>query len=187
MIVADALINRTLDREPWARERLAAHAGRTFRIIVGPAQFTHAIDDRGRLGKAARAPDLTLTVSPLRVPALLAQPSRWSEFVVAQGDAALAATLADLALTLPMFVEQAFTQALGPVVGTQLAATGARLLAMPDYAAQRFGESVARYVGEESEAAVRGSEARTFAEDVNALATAVDALTARVDALARRR
>jgi ubiquinone biosynthesis protein UbiJ len=186
-MVADALINRALDREPWARERLAAHAGRTFRVVIGPAQFAHAIDDGGRLHESTQAPDLTLTISPLRAPALLAQPSRWSEFVESQGDAALAVTLSELALTLPMFVEQAFTQALGPIVGTQLAATGARLLAMPDYAAQRFGESIARYIGEESTAAVRGSEARTFAEDVSALAAAVDALAARVDAIARRR
>jgi ubiquinone biosynthesis protein UbiJ len=187
MMVTGTLFNRSLDREPWARERLAAHAGRTFRMVVGPVHFAHAIDGGGRLTEATQAPDLTLTVSPLRVPALLAQPSRWNELVEAQGDSALAATLAELALTLPMFVEQALTQALGPVVGSQVAATGARLLAMPDYAAQRFGETLARYVGEESEAAVRGSEARAFAEDVNALAAAVDALAARVDTLAAKR
>jgi ubiquinone biosynthesis accessory factor UbiJ len=186
MIVTSALVNRTLDDEPWALERLAAHAGRTFRVAIGPMHFVHAIDDSGRLREATQAPDLTLSVSPLRVPALLAQPSRWNELVAVEGDAALAATLAELALTLPMFVEQAFTQALGPVVGTQVAATGARLLAIPDHAAGRFGESVARYLGEESEAVVRGSEARAFAENVNALAVAVDALAARVDALAHR-
>lgn len=187
MMVTSALVNRTLESEPWARERLAAHAGRTFHLVVGPVRFTHAIDEGGRLHEATQAPDLTLTVSPLRLPALLAQPSRWNELVGAQGDSALATTLAELALTLPMFVEQAFTQALGPVVGSQVAAIGARLLAVPDYAAQRFGESVARYVGEESEAAVRGSEARAFAEDVDALAAAVDALAARVDTLTAKR
>jgi ubiquinone biosynthesis protein UbiJ len=186
MDLASALVNRTLDREPWARERLAAHAGRTFRVVVGPAHFAQAIDDSGRLQAATQAPDLTLTVSPLRVPALLAQPSRWPELVVAEGDAALAATLADLALTLPMFVEQALAQALGPVVGSQVAATGARMLAMPDYAAQRFSESVARYVGEESDVALRGSEAGAFAQDVGAVAAAVDALAARVDSLAEK-
>jgi ubiquinone biosynthesis accessory factor UbiJ len=178
------IINRTLDRESWARERLAAHAGRTVRFIVGPAHASFAIDPGGRLRDADGAPDLTLSVSPLRLPALLAQPSRWQELVATEGDAALAATLSELALTFPLFVEQAFAKALGPIIGQQLASTGRQLLTMPEYAAQRFTNSVARYVGEETDAGVRTSEAHAFAADVRVLADAVDALSARVDALA---
>ena len=63
-------INRTLDRETWARDRLAAHAGRTLRLVVGPARIDYAIDHSGRLLDAAAAPDLTLTISPLRLPGL---------------------------------------------------------------------------------------------------------------------
>jgi ubiquinone biosynthesis accessory factor UbiJ len=183
MNVAAEIINRTLDRESWARERLAAHAGRTVRFAVGPAHVGYAIDDGGRLRDATAAPDLTLTISPLRLPGLLAQPGRWQELVAADGDAALAATLAELALTFPMFVEQAFTRALGPIIGQQLAATGRQLLTMPEYAAQRFGASVARYVGDEADVAMRASEARDFASNVSALAADVDALSARIDAL----
>jgi ubiquinone biosynthesis protein UbiJ len=183
MNLAAEFINRTLDRETWARDRLAAHAGRTLRLVVGPARIDYAIDDAGRLLDAAAPPDLTLTISPLRLPGLLAQPSRWQELVAANGDPALAATLAELALTLPMFVEQAFARALGPIIGQQLADTGRQLLTMPEYAAQRFGNSVARYVGDEADIAVSAGEAHAFASDVSALAVAVDALSARIDAL----
>jgi ubiquinone biosynthesis protein UbiJ len=184
MNVAADIINRMLDREAWARERLAAHSGRTMRVVVGPASIGYTIDDGGRLLPATAAPDLTLTISPLRLTGLLAQPGRWQELVVADGDTALAATLAELALTLPMFVEQAFARALGPIVGQQVAAAGRQLLTMPEYAVQRFGDGVARYVGDEADIGVRASEARAFAADVAALSAAVDALTARVDALA---
>ncbi len=178
------IINRALDRESWARERLAAHSGRGVRIVVGPTHAGFAIDPDGRLRDASDVSDLTLSISPLRLPALLAQPSRWQELVVAEGDTALAATLAELALTFPLFVEQAFAKALGPIIGQQLANTGRQLLTMPEYAAQRVTDSVARYVGEETDAGLRASEARAFAADVRALADAVDALSARVDALA---
>ncbi len=183
MNLATEVLNRTLDRETWARDRLAAHSGRTMRIVVGPARVDYAIDDRGRLLDATAAPDLTLTISPLRLPGLLAQPGRWQELVAADGDAALAVTLAELALTLPMFIEQAFARALGPIVGQQLANAGRQLLIMPEYAAQRFGNSVARYVADESDIAIGAGEARVFASDVGALAAAVDALSARIDAL----
>jgi len=183
MNVGAEIINRTLDRETWARERLAVHAGRTVRFVVGPARVACTIDDSGRLRDASAAPDLTLTVSPLRLPGLLAQPGRWPDLVAAEGDAALAATLAELALTFPMFVEQAFARMLGPIVGQQVASTGRQLLAMPEYVAERVAGSVARYVSDETTLGVRASEVRAFADDVSALAAAVDALSARVDEL----
>jgi ubiquinone biosynthesis accessory factor UbiJ len=187
MNVTAEIINRTLDRETWARERLAAHAGRTVRFVVGPAHVGYVIDDGGRLRDATAAPDLTLTISPLRLPGLLAQPGRWQELVAAEGDAVLAATLADLALTFPMFVEQAFARALGPIIGQHLATTGRQLLSMPEYAAHRFGDSLARYIGDEAGIGVGASEARIFAANVSELAAAVDALSARIDALSRKR
>jgi ubiquinone biosynthesis accessory factor UbiJ len=177
------VINRTLERESWARDKLALHAGRVLVLVVGPARLAYAIDDGGRLRHSDAAPDLTLRVSPLRLPALLAQPDRWQELVAADGDAALAATLAELALMLPMLVEQAFARTLGPIVGQRIAEAGRQLLAMPDYVARRFGNSFARYVGDEIEVAVRGSEARAFAADVATLAERVDALSTRIDAL----
>ncbi|MEO8738146.1 MAG: SCP2 sterol-binding domain-containing protein [Casimicrobiaceae bacterium] len=184
MNLAAEAVNRTLERETWARERLAAHAGRTVRFVVGPARATFAIDTDGRLHAAVATPDLTLSVSPLRLPALLAQPGRWTELVSADGDAALVATLADLALTLPMFVEQAFARAFGPIVGQQFADAGRRLLVMPEYSAQRVGDSIARFVGDEGNIAVPGAQGRAFAADVATLASEVDALATRIDALA---
>jgi ubiquinone biosynthesis protein UbiJ len=177
------LFNRTLERERWARDKLAAHAGRVVRFKIGPASATWAIEADGRVRETADAPDLTLAVSPLRLPTLLAQPSRWPDLVETTGDAALATTLEELSLTVPMLVEQSFARVLGPIAGAFVADTGRRMLGFPDYAAQRFGESVVRYAVDERELAVRGSDARAFADDVAALASRVDALSARVEAV----
>jgi len=177
------LFNRTLERERWARDKLAAHAGRVVRFKVGPASATWAIETDGRVRETTDAPDLTLTVSPLRLPTLLAQPSRWADLVERTGDAALATTLEELSLTVPMLVEQSFARVLGPIAGAFVADAGRRMLGFPDYAAQRFGESVVRYAVDEHELAVRGSDARAFADEVAALASRVDALSARVEAV----
>ena len=183
MTLTADVINRVLEREGWAREKLAAHAGRTLRINVGPASRTLAIAADGRFSRGEAAPDLTLTISPLRLPTLLAQPERWNELVVAEGDAALHATLAELALTLPWFVEEVCARAFGRVAGQQVADIGRRLLALPGYAAERFGESFASYVGEEARLAVGTTEARGFAAEIAALAVRVDALAARIDVI----
>ena len=75
------LINRTLERERWARDKLALHAGRTVSFKLGPASVTWKIDESGSFHETKESPDLTLTLSPLRLPSLLAQPARWHELV----------------------------------------------------------------------------------------------------------
>jgi ubiquinone biosynthesis protein UbiJ len=177
-------VNRALDREGWAREKLAAHAGRSVRIAAGPIERT--IDASGRLVDGVSAPDVTLTVSPLDVPALLAAPERWAELVHADGDASLATTFAELASTLPWFVERSLSGVLGPILGQQVSDAGRRLLAFSGYAAGRFTENVARYVRDEAKVAIGPAEARSFAAEVTQLADGVDALAARVDALSSK-
>lgn len=184
--VASGIANRTLGREAWAREKLAAHAGRVFAIAVGPAMAGFRIESDGALANAPLAgcePDLRLTLSPLDLPAFLADPRQWNEYVKEAGDAALGGTLKELAQTLPWFVEQAFARALGPVAGQRLADAGRHLLAFPAHAAARLSESVGRYARDEAALVIGDDEMRVFAEQVAALSARVDALDARVAAL----
>jgi ubiquinone biosynthesis protein UbiJ len=185
MSLAADLANRALEGEDWARKKLAAHAGRTLRLRVGPASAAFALDAEGRFAASDAAPDLDLAVSPLRLPTLLAEPARWNELVSSSGDSALSSTISELALSLPWFVERWLSALLGPMAGQQLADAGRRLLVLPEYAAQRIGASFARYVGDEARLAVRRGEASAFATDIAALAARVDALAARVDWLKR--
>ena len=180
------LANRTLGREAWAREKLAAHAGRVFAVDVGPISAGFRIESDGSLANAPLpgiTPDVRLAIAPHRVPALLADPKRWNQIVVEAGDAALGGTLKELAQTLPWFVEQTLARALGPIVGQRAADAGRRLLAFPDHAAARVAESVGRYARDEAGLVVRHDEVRTFGEQTAALATRVDALEARIAAL----
>jgi ubiquinone biosynthesis protein UbiJ len=180
-------INRGLEGERWARDKLAAHAGRTVRVEIGPLAGRFAIDAAGRLSESGNDADLTLAISPLQLPGLLAAPERWSQRVATEGDVALAATLGELASTLPWFVERTFAAFLGPIAGQQVADAGRRLLEISDYATGRIGDNVARYVGEEAKLAVGVAEARSFAEQVVATAARIEALEVRIDALARRK
>jgi ubiquinone biosynthesis protein UbiJ len=183
-----ALANRALERETWARERLAAHAGRRVRLAVGPLAVPFAIDASGLIDPepAPGAPDLTLSISPLALPAFLGAPARWDEFVVANGDEALAATFKDLALTLPWFVERAFAGLLGPAFGQRAADAGRRLLGVPEYVAERLGDNIAGYARDEAGLLARGDEARVFAAEAARMAERTDALEQRLAALEAR-
>jgi ubiquinone biosynthesis accessory factor UbiJ len=187
--IPGAVANRMLEREAWARQRISAHAGRAFVIRIGPLASTFAISASGIVDSSAAsasAPDLTLRLSPLDVPAFLADPTRWDRYVVAEGDPALAQTLKELAPTLPWFVEQAFAGVLGPVAGQNVADAGRRLLALPEYAAERIGASAASYAREQAGLLARGDEGSAFAAQVSALAARTDELALRMDTLAAR-
>ena len=178
-----------LAREQWARSCLAGHAGRVFRIVVAPVATSMRIDASGSIEpgpSSEAAPDLTLSLSPLKVPAFLAEPTRWDALVTVDGDPALAATLKGLAETLPWFVERAFAEALGPIAGQFVADAGRRMLAFPSYAGERVGDSVASYVRDEIGVAATTADARSISGEIAAAAARVDALAVRIDALAVR-
>jgi ubiquinone biosynthesis protein UbiJ len=184
--LASGIANRTLGRESWAREKLAAHAGRVFAVGVGPLTAMFRIDAQGALEGVpsdAGMPDLRLALSPLDLPAFLADPRRWNEYVREDGDVALGGTLKELAQTLPWFVEQAFERAFGAIFGQRLADAGRHALAFPAQASSRLAQSVGRYARDEAHLIVRDDEMRVFAEETAAIAARVDALETRVAAL----
>ena len=186
---AAALANRILGGEAWATARLAAHAGRVFAVAAGPLSAVLRIDVAGRfeaLPQAGSVPDLTLRLSPLSIPAFLANPSRWSEFVAADGDRALEATLAELALTLPWFAEKLLADLLGPIVGQRAADAGRSLLAFPEYAAARVADSLGSYARDEGGLFARAGAMQEFTRESSQVAAQAEALAQRIDALAAR-
>jgi len=180
------LANRILADQDWARARLVPFIGRTFSLAVGPLHAQWQIADDGTLASvpASTPTDLRLTLSPLSVPSFLADPKRWNEFVREEGDADFGGALKDLAYTLPWFVEEAFGKALGPVVGQQVADAGRKLLAFPEYAAQRVTDSAASYARDEAGLLMRGGDLARLKSETEEATTRVDALAQRIDALA---
>jgi ubiquinone biosynthesis protein UbiJ len=189
MQLTAAAVNRLLEREPWARERLVAFAGRAFTVRVGPVTSGFRIDTRGLLESAPLAgttPDLVLALSPFNVPAMLADPRRWNEFVAEEGDAQLASALKDLAQALPWFVERGLGRSLGPILGQRVADAGRAALTLPEYAATRVAANVGSYARDEAQVLAHPADVRAFADDTALLAARIDALDARVRSLAER-
>lgn len=178
--LAAGVVNRTLAGEHWAREKLASHAGKIFALESGPLGASYAIGDDGSLAVAAAgaAPSLTLTVSPLALPVLAADPSRWSALVSGEGDPTLAKVVEELALTFPWFVERAFAAALGPIVGQKVADAGRTLLSIPAEISRRAAASLGDFAGESNLVASRA--------ELDALAQRTADVDARTEALAAR-
>jgi len=182
--LAAGVVNRTLAGEHWAREKLAAHAGKIFALESGPLSASYAIGDDGSLAVAAAgaAPSVTLAVSPLALPVLAADPLRWPSLVSGEGDPKLAAAIEELASTFPWFVERAFAAALGPVVGQKVADAGRTLLSIPGEISRRAAGSLGDFAGESDLVASRG-ELETLARGTADVEARREALATRVERL----
>jgi ubiquinone biosynthesis protein UbiJ len=189
MALGDAAVNRMLQDEPWARGRLATHAGRVFMVRVGPVVTGFRIDASGALERAplaGTAPDLVLSLSPFNVPALLADPQRWNEFVTEEGDVELGGTLKELAQTAPWFVEKLCSRALGPILGQRVADAGRRMLRAPEYASTRVAENLGMYARDEAQVIAHPADFRALVNETALLAERIEALAQRVETLASR-
>ncbi len=150
------------------------------------AAWTVRADGTFEAAPAGAVADLRLALSPWSLPAFLADPARWNEFVREEGDADFGGALKDLARTLPWFVEEMFAKALGPVAGQRVADAGRKLLAFPEYAAQRVTDSAVGYARDEAALVTGGHEMRRFTDDLRDVEARVDALAGRIEALGPR-
>lgn len=188
--MAARVLNALLQREDWARERLARHAGKTVRLVVGGLRLDLGItsDGRSEQANAAIVPDVILTLPADRlaqVPAMLRSedPSALAELMHIEGDAGLARVVSDLARDLRWDVENDLAAVVGDVAARRLV-TGMRSLAVgAQQSVERLRDNVGEYLQEESGLLVGRAAYDNWSAD---LATALDrlsALEARVGAM----
>ena len=176
--------NRALHGETWARDQLRAHAGSVITVDSGPFTSSFVVRDDGTFGPGpdGAVASLRLAISPLALPALAAEPSRWRQHVRADGDQALAATLESIAQTFPWFVERAFARAFGPIAGQALADAGRTLLSIPAAMSHQAAASVGQLAAE-TDAVAHRSDFAAFSCGTAEAEARVDALAARIAAL----
>ena len=148
--------NLLTQQQPWAAQRLVAHAGQTLRICLGGFQLTFTIGHDGTLEAAdpAVVPDvvLELIAEKLSWTALLAPDSRAdiAQCVHVTGQAALAQVVSDLARDLRPDPEDALAQWLGDVPARRLTKGVQGVFAGAQSFARGAAENFAEYLSEET-------------------------------------
>lgn len=181
-------LNALLKREPWARERLSAHAGKALRIGLGDAwslQATVGSDGLWLPCDSTIVPDVTLSVPTAR---LREFPEAWRAQGLSgvigltriEGDAGLAHLVSDLARTLRWDVEEDLSRVVGDVLAVRLMAGTRGLLAGTRQALSRARDNLGEYLGDESGLAVRSDEFLTWSQRRQSLADRLDGLELRL-------
>ena len=174
-------VNRLLDAEPWARERLARFAGETVELVplpLPPLRVT--ILDGGRLEAGGGEPDLRLEAGPGALLALGRGEEEFLRAIEVQGNARLAQEVASLARHLRWDVEEELSGLIGDVAAHRVAEAGRAFAAWHLDAAQRLVGALADYVTDEKQLLARRAELDALTESVAGLRDAIARLDKRI-------
>ncbi len=177
-------LNRLLQAEPWARERLAPFAGMTVELRAPPLPSLRlVILPGGTLEAGGGDPALTVTVRPDALPALMQSQEHFLRSVDVAGDQRLAAEVMILLRHLRWDAEEDLSRLVGDVAAHRLMDLARGFAAWQADAARRLAGTLADYVVEEKRMLVSRIEFEAFAAEVSSLRDAVDRLEKRVRGL----
>ncbi len=176
-----AALNRLLQRESWARERLVPFASETLE-----PRLRFAITADGRLGAAQPATDasLVITIRPEALAAAAKGEDHLLRSIDVAGNARLASEVMFLVRHLRWDVEEDLATFVGDVAARRLAGLAWDAAAWHADAARRIAESFAEYAVEEKQLLVRRPALEEFAGALARLRDGIERLEKRVERLA---
>ena len=178
-------VNRLLEAEPWARERLARFAGETIELSplpLPPLRVT--ILEDGRLQAGGEAPDLTLQVGPGALFALARGEEEFLRAVELSGNARLAQEVASLARHLRWDVEETLSRVVGDVAAHRIAGAAREFAGWHLDAAKRVTAAATDFLTDEASLLVRREQQAGHARAVAELRDALARLEKRIERLA---
>jgi ubiquinone biosynthesis protein UbiJ len=182
-----AALNRLLQNEPWARERLLPFASETLELRSPPLPtLRFAIAADGRLGIAlpSAEPSLVVTIGPGALAAAAKGEDHLLRSIDVAGNARLASEIMFLARHLRWDVEEDLAKVVGDVAAHRLAGLARDAVAWHADAAQRIAGSLIEYAMEEKKVLVSRPALEEFSMALARLRDAVERLEKRVERLA---
>lgn len=187
-------INRLLAREPWAAQRLAGHAGKTVRFVIGQVSLQLLIGNDGRVQAAPRdtSAHVTLTLPghllgsiPGRIMQSGGKPADIAALMHVEGDAGLANVVSGLANDLRWDIEHELASVVGDVPAMRLLALGQAAARGAQAAAGRLSENVAEFLTQETDLMVSRQAFNDWAREIAAIQTRLAGLEHRVSLVGR--
>lgn len=182
-------INHLLAQEPWARDKLVVHKGKTACFDLSILRLTMTVMADGSVSVAAEgdAPQVTIRVKPEQLPLILQNRERAFSYVTVEGDADFANTISQVSQSLHWEAEEDLSKLFGDIAATKMVA-GAKAALQTAKATQRaLAENVAEYLLEENPMLVRPQAVTDFGGDVAKLRDDVERLQKRIEKLEGRR
>jgi ubiquinone biosynthesis protein UbiJ len=182
-----AALNRLLQGEPWARERLLPFAGETLELRAPPLpSLRFVISAEGGLVHATVASEasLVVTLRPEALAAAVKGEDHLLRSIDVAGNAKLASEVMFLARHLRWDAEEDLARIVGDVAAHRLAGLARDAAAWHADAAKRIAASFMEYAVEERRVLVKRDALAEFSDAVARLRDGVERLEKRVERLA---
>jgi ubiquinone biosynthesis protein UbiJ len=174
-------LNRLLDADPQARERLAPFAGETVELRAAPLPgLRFVILPGGRIEAGGEAPALVISLGPAAAATWLRGEEHFMRSVDVAGDARLASEVMVLLRHLRWDAEEDLAKVVGDVAAHRLTDLARGFAAWQVDAARRLAEAFADYAVEEKRLLVSRRDLAYFSSEVARLRDAVERLDKRV-------
>jgi ubiquinone biosynthesis protein UbiJ len=187
---AASALNRLLDREDWARGKLAPFSGEVVELRFPPLPpLRLAITEGGKCGAAAETDpvSLTLTAKPEIFSAMAKGEEHLMRAVDISGNARLATEILALLRYLRWDVEEDLSRVFGDVVAHRIVSTARDISAWQAEAGRRLAENVVEYAVDERRMVIAREEFDGFAADVAKLRDDLARLEQRIELCAEAR
>lgn len=182
-------INHLLAQEPWAREKLLAHKGKTARFDLAILQLSLTVQADGTVCSAAQGdtPSVTIRLKPEQIPLILQNRERAFSYVTVEGDADFANTISQVSQSLHWEAEEDLSRLFGDIAAVKIVAGAREALQTAKAARQSLTENIAEYLLEENPLLVRPQAVTDFGDQVAKLRDDVERLQKRLEKLEGRR
>jgi ubiquinone biosynthesis protein UbiJ len=180
-----AAINHLLVREPWARDKLAVHAGKIACMDAGAIAIKLKVASDGLLEQAItdEDADVTIRIKLSDLPLLMQNRERAFSTVKVEGDAELANTISQLSQSLRWEAEEDLSRWIGDIAATRLVAGAKAALDAAQSTQRKLAENVAEYFLEENPMLVRPQAVADFTSEVTKLRDDVERMAKRIEKL----
>ena len=180
-----AAINHLLTQEPWARNKLLAHAGKVacFDTGVIAVKLQVAVDGRVETATDEMPPNVTIRAKFLELPLIAQNRDRAFSYVKIEGDADFANTISQLSQSLQWEAEEDLSKWIGDIAAVRVVAGAKSVVGSIRSTPQKIAENLAEYFLEENPMLMRPQDVADFTRDVARLRDDVERLTKRIDRL----
>lgn len=172
---------------PWARQRLAEHAGKQVSVdyLLGALLLRISEDGFLHAGDANIAAELKITLTPLAAAKWLTdRKAGWREARV-EGDMDLAAAVSHVMANLRWDYEEDLSRVVGDIAAHRIGGGVRRLSAWPPELMESFSRGVAEFLSEERKVLLTPLRMAEFSTEVDDLRDATARLDKRLEKLER--
>jgi ubiquinone biosynthesis accessory factor UbiJ len=183
--IVPATINHLLAQEPWAREKLARHAGKIAVFDAGVTALRLQVAADGMVGDAPAELPATVTIRArlADLPLMLQNRAHAFSYVTLEGDADFANAISQVAQTLRWEAEEDVSKLVGDIAAARIVGGARAAFGAIRTTHRKLAENAAEYFLEEKPMLMRPQAVNDFAADVAKLRDDVERLFKRVEKL----